>query len=86
APIEPDEQGRMWSEELESWLIEDGGYLRLYDHTGAMRLTKGEAEEVGRKVEYQRAEVAQQKAERERLEKEAAWAKLRELGIDPEKL
>jgi len=100
APIEPDEQGRMWSEELESWLVADGGYLRLYDHTGAMRLTKGEAEREGRLAEYQRAErermekeAEYQRAERERMEKEAermekeaAWAKLRELGIDPEKL
>ena len=100
APIEPDEQGRIWSEELESWLVADGGYLRLYDRAGAMRLTKGEAEEAekqmerdGRLAEYQRAErehaekeAEYQRAERERAEKEAAWAKLRELGIDPEKL
>ena len=91
--IKPDEQGRMWSEELESWLVADGGYLRLYDGNGAMRLTKGESEEAekqmerdGRMAEYQRAERERMEKEVERAEKEAAWAKLRELGIDPEKL
>jgi len=77
--IKPDEQGRMWSEELESWLVADGGYLRLYDRAGAMRLTKGEAEEAEKQMERE-GRLA------ERAEKEAAWAKLRELGIDPEKL
>ncbi|MEI7556732.1 hypothetical protein, partial [Candidatus Chlorohelix sp.] len=85
APIEPDEQGRLWSEELESWLAADGLFLRLYDRNGAMRLTKGEAEREGRLAErvMRLAEEAEkqmeregrlaefQRAERERTEKEA---------------
>jgi Uma2 family endonuclease len=67
-----DERGWLWSEELESWLAGEGLYLRLYDRDGNLRLTEAEAE--------------QQRAEAERVAKEAAWAKLRELGIDPEKL
>ncbi|NWJ48644.1 MAG: Uma2 family endonuclease [Chloroflexi bacterium] len=63
--ILPDERGWLWSEELESWLGEDGAYLRLYDRNGEMRPTEAEAEQAA---------------------KEAAWAKLRELGIDPEQL
>ena len=63
--IEPDERGWLWSEELASWLVEDGLFLRLYDPQGQIRLT-GE--------------------ETERIAKEKAWARLRELGIDPENL
>ena len=54
----PDAQGRLWSEELESWLVPDDQYLRLLDRQGLRCLTKDEA----------------------------AFAKLRELGFDPEKL
>lgn len=61
----PDEQGRLWSSELESYLVADGALLRLTDRDGQLRLTEGEAE---------------------RAAKEAAWAKLRELGIDPAEL
>jgi Uma2 family endonuclease len=54
----PDEQGRLWSTELDSYLLPDGAYLRLTDRDGRVRLTQAEA----------------------------AWAKLRELGIDPSSL
>ena len=68
----PDERGWIWSEELESWLAPDGALLRLYDRDGHIRLTEGEAQRAAK--------------EAERTAKEAAWAKLRELGIDPESL
>jgi Uma2 family endonuclease len=67
-----DQQGRLWSDELQSWLVADGAFLRLYDTVGHMRLTE--------------AEAAQMLAATEQHAKEAAWAKLRELGIDPTKL
>ncbi len=70
--LEFDEQGRLWSEELESWLKADGDFLRLYDREGKLRLTGEEAEA--------------ERAEAEQAAKEKAWAKLRELGIDPESL
>jgi hypothetical protein len=41
--IQPDEQGRLWSEELNSWLKTDGKYLRLYDRESNLRLTESEA-------------------------------------------
>jgi Uma2 family endonuclease len=63
--LEPDERGWLWSEELESWLVPDEAYLRLYDRNGQLRLTEKEAEQAA---------------------KEKAWAKLRELGINPEDL
>ena len=46
--IKPDEQGRLFSEELDSYLVEDGGYLRLYDRQGNRRLTKTEAAQAAR--------------------------------------
>jgi Uma2 family endonuclease len=36
--------GRLWSRYLESFLVPDGEYLRLYDTAGQLRLTKAEAE------------------------------------------
>lgn len=68
----PAAQGRLWSPALASWLLPDGAYLRLLTPDGQIRPTEGEAERAAR--------------EAERTAKEAAWAKLRELGIDPETL
>jgi hypothetical protein len=75
----PDDQGRLWSAELASWLVSDEDYLRLYDAAGQPRPTAGEAA---------LASAARERAakEAERAAKEAAWAKLRELGIDPDTL
>jgi Uma2 family endonuclease len=36
--------GSLWSPHLESFLVPDGAFLRLYDHAGNLRLTKGEAD------------------------------------------
>lgn len=60
-----DEQGRIWSDELECWLMPDGSLLRLVLPDGRIAPTEAEAE---------------------RAVREAAWAKLRELGIDPQSL
>jgi Uma2 family endonuclease len=65
-----DTHGRLWSDELASYLVPDGAFLRLYDHDGQMRLTQ--------------AEAAAADAATERAAKEAAWARLRALGIDPD--
>lgn len=67
-----DVSGRIWSEALDSYLVPDSGFLRLYDRDGQRRLTEGEAERAAK--------------EAERAAKEVAWAKLRELGVDPEAL
>lgn len=40
-PIGP--RNAIWSSALESWLVPDGAFLRLYDRSGRMRLTKAEA-------------------------------------------
>ena len=43
-------EGWLWSEQLESWLVPDGAYLRLYDRGHQMRLT-------GEEAQAQRAEL-----------------------------
>ena len=126
--IEPDERGWLWSEELQSWVGEDGVYLRIYDQKGELRLTQAEdaerreaaarleeaearrrevaarqqeaeAKQAAAAARLEEAEARQREAEAkqneaearqgentERSSKEIAWAKLRELGIDPESL
>jgi Uma2 family endonuclease len=43
-PVEilPDGSGRLWSNELNSWLVADGPMLQLYDRDNNLRLTEGE--------------------------------------------
>jgi len=41
--LEPDEEGRLWSAALHSWLVPDEELLRLYDAAGALHLTPDEA-------------------------------------------
>ena len=57
---------------MASYLVPDGAFLRLYDREGQMRHTQ--------------AEAAEADAATERAAKEAAWARLRELGIEPPEL
>jgi Uma2 family endonuclease len=78
-PMDLTIQGGLWSEELESWLVPDGRFLRLYDPLGQQRPTEAEAAQAEK-------EAAQAAKEAERAAKERAWARLRELGIDPESL
>ncbi len=56
-------EGWLWSEQLESWLVQDEAYLRLYDQDHQLRLT-------GEEAQAQRAEIAaeQAKAANERFE------------------
>ncbi len=69
-PVRPD--GSLWSQHLESVLVPDREYLRLYDSTGQRRLTGEEAEAEARRAAARRAEVLAEK--------------LRSLGIDPDQL
>jgi Uma2 family endonuclease len=92
-PMDLTERGWLWSEELESWLVPDGLFLRLYDPIGHQRPTDAEAARAEKEAEraQKEAERAQKEAERsqkeaERAAKERAWTRLRELGIDPESL
>ena len=80
------EQGWLWSKALNSWLVPDTEMLRLYDSDKQLRLTKAEAEEAAKIVEQAAKEAERTAKEAERTAKERAWAKLRELGVDPESL
>lgn len=75
-PVSPTADGRIWSEQLESWLVPDGMFLRLYDRTGAMRLTQGEEKDRLASIEAQKSEVATRRAleEHRRAELEARRA------------
>ncbi|HZU00089.1 MAG TPA: Uma2 family endonuclease [Ktedonobacteraceae bacterium] len=69
-PLSRRQRGYLLSIELDSRLVPDGRWLRLYDRSGHLRLTEAE-------VAGQRAEAAEQRA---RLLAE----KLRSLGVDPD--
>ncbi|SRR6266446_6728029 len=64
--------GHIWSPHLESFLVPDGQYLRLYDRHGQLRLTKDQAETKRAEMEARRAQ--------------ALAEKLRSMGIDPDKI
>jgi Uma2 family endonuclease len=68
----PNEDGSLWSRELDSFLVPDEQMLRLSDRNRQLRLTEAEAEAVARQVAERRAE--------------ALAEKLRSLGIDPDQL
>ncbi len=67
-----DASGRLWSPSLDSFLVPEMEYLRLYDRNGQPRLTEAEAEAQRAVAEAQRAEAL---AER-----------LRSLGVDPDQV
>jgi Uma2 family endonuclease len=98
-PIEPNEQGWLWSQELGAWLgVWEGVYqgrhypwLRLYYADGTLVPTQAEAERQRAEAERQRAEEAlrqveaeRQRAEAERQRAERLAQRLRELGYEPE--
>jgi hypothetical protein len=43
SPLQAWRDGRLWSTQLDSWLVPDGVFLRLYDRDGNLRLTEAEA-------------------------------------------
>jgi Uma2 family endonuclease len=111
-PMDLTDRGWLWSDQLESWLVPDGRWLRLYDRLEQQRLTgeeaaarqaefeaerarqeeeraRREADNARREAENARREAENaahqaERAEAERAAKERAWARLRELGVDPE--
>jgi len=92
--------GHLWSPHLDSFLVPEAEYLRLYDPTGQQHLTQAEAEAEARRAEARRAEVETEarKAETRRAEAEAEARKadtkraealaekVRSLAIDPEQI
>jgi hypothetical protein len=76
----------LWSEQLESWLVPDQTYLRLYDREHQLRLTGEEAQAQRADIQAEQAEEAREEAEEARKRAEMFAAKLRELGINPDEL
>lgn len=71
----------------------DGTFLRLYDSTGQLRLTRAEDEARGKAFERERAEDATRRADKvtrlteaEAQRNKALEEKLRSLGIDPDSI
>jgi Uma2 family endonuclease len=74
--IPTDEQGRMWSNELECWLVPSEEMLLLYNVRGEKLLTKAEHDYQQLQVESSRAEAERQaKLEAERLVEQERRAK-----------
>jgi len=77
--IKTNEEGRMWSEVLDSWLEPDGLYLRLYDREGQLRLTGEEAGEKQVKIEAQARLQAEEQAKTEAQRANTAEQRIAEL-------
>lgn len=77
--IEKDEAGRLWSEELASWLIIQPEGLRLYTAEGQLRLTEAEDLKL-------RLEAEKRVSEAERQENSKLKEMLRKLGHNPDEL
>jgi len=80
--IVPNEQGWLWSEELQLYLGIVGEQLRFFTLSGELVPTPEEAEA----QERQRAEEAEARAEAERERVERLLRRLQELGIEPDDL
>jgi Uma2 family endonuclease len=69
----------LWSHHLDSFLVPDGPWLRLYDRQGQLQLTGEEAMAQQAQIEARRAQAEAQRAK-------ALAEKLRSLGIDPDQI
>ena len=86
-------EGWLWSEQLESWLVPDWAYLRLYERNHQMHLTGEEAQtqqvEIATEraaIEAERAKIADEQAKAAMRKAEALAEKLRSLGINPDEI
>lgn len=78
--IQPNDEGWLWSNELDSYLVPDGGHLRLHDREGNRRLKAEEAERAAKEAERKAKEQerkAKEKAQAEKTKLEAENEKLR---------
>ncbi len=75
-PLEPDENGRLWSSELDAWLglwqgkflEEEAVWLRLFDEDGQLIPTAAEAAQQQAEAEHRRAEMERQRADKAEAE------------------
>ena len=80
--IEPNNQGHLWSQQLELYLGIHQGLLRFFTANGELVPTpeeQADSEREQKEYEREQKEIAQQKAEK-------LAAKLRELNIDPDEV
>lgn len=77
--MQPDQEERLWSQQLGSFLVPDDMYLCLYDPDGQRRLTEAEARQQNERLCKQQARLFERRA---RLLAE----KLRALGVNPDEL
>jgi Uma2 family endonuclease len=82
--ILPNQDGSLWSHQLDSFLVPDEGMLRLYDANHQLRLTEAEAEAAARWAETQARWAAERRAEAEAQRANALLEILRSHGIDPD--
>jgi Uma2 family endonuclease len=88
-PLSLRQRGYLLSVELDSRLVPEGRWLRLYDRSGHLRLTeaevaeqRAEAEARQARIEARRAEAAEQRAEAAEQRARLLTEKLRALGVD----
>jgi Uma2 family endonuclease len=87
--IIPNEQGWLWSDELQLYLGILGEQLRFFTSVGELVLTPEEAEVVSNQRAEQaeaRAEAERQRAEAERQRADNLLQRLKELGVEPDDL
>ncbi len=72
-------EGHLWSHQLESFLVPDGYYLRLYDQEGHLRLTPSEGMRARTETERLGANTLAHRIQ-------TYQEKLRSLGIDPDQI
>ncbi|MEC4984123.1 MAG: Uma2 family endonuclease [Oscillatoria sp. PMC 1068.18] len=92
--LQPNERGWLWCQRLGYWLgtwegtidRETAVWLRFYDESGNLVPLPEEAAQQQAEAAQKEAEMAQQQVEVMQQQAEAMAAKLREMGIDPDKL
>lgn len=85
-PIAKREDNWLWSEELNSWLVVEGKFLRLYTREGELRVDRAEAETRRAEQERQGREAALRQVELQSRQIEELREKIRKMGLDPDKL
>lgn len=84
--MQPRPDGSLWSPTLESWLVPDGIWLRLYDSAGQLRPTGKEFSDQEAEFAKQQARFADQRARAAMQQARALAEKLRSLGVDPDQV
>ena len=83
--IIPNEQGWLWSEELQSWLVPNTRLLRLHDSEFRLRFTNYEVQEQAKQMAEAREQAALVEKEKAQAELRKLLERLRQQGIDPDK-